>query len=309
MLLEWPSEYSPWVTRAWKPSVLGVSGRAESHSPSREQLILSEEKPAAALIASSALLRSRLKALIHRLRVLRAHSHLLVLLAQLLLYEGNRVIPRRQSLDFILAALVSNCVERALHHVDVYLHPRVLIALYGEHDFFTREILFQRSRSRRLRLIPFAVILRSGMNVVRRLIVVLDLHRLARHHAQHVRMILAAALVQDDLILRHIEGAIAQPIFHIDKNVGEVAVVDSDCLGFVHAFAGRILAHVDMCELWRRTVKLYRPVHCCHSGGINRRCRRSGHRRFSRVVGRLLRVLLLVARRSKQQATKCQRTN
>ena len=63
------------------------------------------------------------------------------------------------------------------------------------------------------------------MDVVRGGIVVLDLHGLACHHAEHVRMILAALLIEHDRIFGNIEGAVAEAVFHIDEDIGEVATV------------------------------------------------------------------------------------
>src|SRR5258706_14055318 len=151
-----------------------------------------------------------LKGLVNRLRVFGSDSYLLGLPAQLFVYEGNGVIAGGQALDFIFPALIGDRVEGALHHVDVHLQPRVLVALYGQHDFFAGEALLDWSGRRRLRLVPFAGVFRCGMNVVRGLIVVLDLHGLASHHAEYVRMIFAAALVEDDRVLGYVEGAAAE---------------------------------------------------------------------------------------------------
>jgi len=55
------------------------------------------------------------------------------------------------------------------------------------------------------------------------LIVVLDLHGLARHHAQHVGMIFATALIKHDGVFGNVEGAAAETVFDIDEHVGEIA--------------------------------------------------------------------------------------
>ena len=56
-------------------------------------------------------------------------------------------------------------------------------------------------------------------------IVVLDLDRLSCHHAEHVRMVLAALLIEHDRILGSVEGAIAQAVFHVNEHIGQVAAV------------------------------------------------------------------------------------
>ena len=77
-------------------------------------------------------------------------------------------------------------------------------------------------------------------------IVVLDLDGLARHHAEHMRMILAALLVEHDRVFGDVKSAAAKAVLHVDEHVGEITAVDDDVLGFIRAFAARILAHVDL---------------------------------------------------------------
>src|SRR5712692_10134629 len=135
---------------------------------------------------------------VYGLAILGGQRHLLILLAQLLVHEGEGVVARRQALNGVLAVRAGDRVERVLHHVDVHLHPRVLVALYRQHDFFAGEALLQWSGLRRLGLVPLAVILGRGMDVVGRGIVVFDFDVLTRYHPQHMRMVPAAALIQCD---------------------------------------------------------------------------------------------------------------
>src|SRR5580700_5223758 len=112
------------------------------------------------------------------------------------------------------------------------------------------------------------------MDIVRGLIVVLDFDGLPGHHAQHMRMILAAALVEHDRVLGNVEGAVAESIFYVDEDVGEIAVGHDYVLGFVHAFAGWILTHVDLRWLGSHAVELDGAVYRGHGRGINwRGCR------------------------------------
>src|SRR5579862_1333136 len=106
------------------------------------------------------------EALIDRLRLLGCHGDLLILLTEFFLNEGQRVISRRKALDLILPIFIGDGVEGALHHVDVHLHPWMLVALHRQHDFFTREILLNRRGRRRLRFVPLPVVLGSRMDVV-----------------------------------------------------------------------------------------------------------------------------------------------
>src|SRR6202021_3289906 len=96
--------------------------------------------------SAAGLFPTRLKALINRLRFFRGDGYFLVLFAQLLMHEGDRVIPRRPALDFIFPALVRDRIERTLHHIDVHLHPGMLVALHRQHDFLAGKILFDRGQ-------------------------------------------------------------------------------------------------------------------------------------------------------------------
>src|SRR5439155_20702425 len=74
------------------------------------------------------LFRPGFEALVHGLRFLGCDCDLLRLLAKFFLHEGQGVIPWRQTLNLVLSALISDGEERTLHHVDVHLHPRMLVA-------------------------------------------------------------------------------------------------------------------------------------------------------------------------------------
>src|SRR5215467_3664676 len=150
-------------------------------------------------------------------RIFRSDGDLLVLLAQFLVDEGDGVVAGRQTLDFVLARRVCDRVERALHHVDVHLHPWMLVALYREHDFFACEVLFDIGGRRRLRFVPLAIVFWCGVDVVGSGIAIFDVDGLAGHHTEHVRMILAALLLDDDRVFGNVESAAAKSVFHVDK--------------------------------------------------------------------------------------------
>src|ERR1051326_1237743 len=190
-----------------------------------------------------------LEALVDGLGLFGSDGHLLVLLAQFFVDEREGVIARRQALDFIFPIFVGDGEERALHHVDVHLHPRMLVALYRQHDLFACEGLLERGRRWRLRFVPLTVVFRRGMDVVSSGIVVLDLHRLAGHHAQHMRMVLAAFLVEHDGVLGKVEGAVAEAVFHVNEDVGQIASADPDVFSLVGPLAAGVLAHVDFRRL------------------------------------------------------------
>ena len=98
------------------------------------------------------------------------------------------------------------------------------------------------------------------MNVVGSVIVVPDFDILPRHHAQHMRMILAPFLIDSGRILGNIKRPIAQPIFYVHEHVGEIARVGNNGFWRVCAFASRILTHVYLARLGSGAIKLYGAV-------------------------------------------------
>src|SRR5258708_32731768 len=147
---------------------------------------------------------SRLESGVHRFRILGGQGDFHGLFAQLFVDEGQRVIARRQTLDFKLAVWSGYSVERALGYVEEHAHPRVLVALNGQHDFFAGKIFLERGGPGRLGLVPLTIVLGSGMNIVGRGIAVDDLDGLTGDNAKHMRMVLAAALIESDGILGNV---------------------------------------------------------------------------------------------------------
>ena len=109
------------------------------------------------------------------------------------------------------------------------------------------------------------------MDVVGSGIIILDLNGLAGHHAEHMGMITAALLIKNDRILGNIEGAIADAVFHIDENIGEVAFIDDERFVLIGAFAGGVLRHVDLGRLRSRAIVLHRSAQRAYRGRINGR--------------------------------------
>src|ERR1700739_2085485 len=81
---------------------------------------------------------------------------------QLFMPSHERVIAGRQVADIEAAVLGSHGEVRVLEDGHVAPHPRVDVALYGDGDLLARERLLDGLHSRRLRLVPFAVVLRHG---------------------------------------------------------------------------------------------------------------------------------------------------
>src|SRR5216684_3285501 len=108
------------------------------------------------------------------------------------------------------------------------------------------------------------------MNIVCGGIAVDDLDGLIGDYAQHMRMVFAAALIEGDGFLGNVEGAIAEALFHIDEDVGEVTTTGHNVFRHVGAFAGGILAHVNFGGLGGFAFKLYCAADAGGRGGINR---------------------------------------
>src|SRR6185295_4387580 len=78
----------------------------------------------------------------------------------------------------------------------VSLHPGMLVTFHRNQNFRARKGLLNRRSSIRLSLIPFRVVLGRWVDIVLRWIAVGDAQLLAGHHAQYVRAIVAAILIQ-----------------------------------------------------------------------------------------------------------------
>src|SRR5260370_4639375 len=140
------------------------------------------------------------------LAVLGCESDFLGLLAELFVDEGDGVVAGGQALDFELAVGAGDREERALGDVEEHAHPGMLVALHWQHDLFAREGFLERSGLRRLRLVPLAIVLRGGMNIVSGRIAVDDLDGLTGNHPHHVGMVFAAAMIQRDCILGTVQS-------------------------------------------------------------------------------------------------------
>src|SRR5260370_10936160 len=228
------------------------------------------------------------------LAVLGCESDFLGLLAELFVDEGDGVVAGGQALDFELAVGAGDRKERALGDVDEHAHPGMLVALHGQHDLFAGEGFLECGSLRRLRLVPLAVVLGGGMNIVGGRIAVDDFYGLTGHDAQHVGMVFAAALIEGDGILGNVERAVAEAFFHVHKHVGEMAPAGHHVFSCVRAFARGILAHVNHGGLGRGTFELYNADDRGCRGGINR-SRRGRGRRSNVRRGLLFRAFLFAA--------------
>src|SRR3989442_8237030 len=98
-----------------------------------------------------------------------------------------------QILDVEAAVRAGHGEIGMLEDGNVALHPGMNLALHGNGDFLSREGIRNVRRAGRLRLVPFTVVLRHRMDIVRRLVGVFDVKRLTdrkstRLNSSHVRI-------------------------------------------------------------------------------------------------------------------------
>src|ERR1700674_24170 len=145
----------------------------------------------------------------------------------------------------------------------------MLVALHRQHDLFAAEALLQRRGGGRLRFVPLAIVRGSGMDVVRGLIVVLDLDILARHYSEHVGMILASLLIESYRVFGNVKCASAEAVLHVHEHIGQIAAGNNHGFGGVGAFAGCVLAHVNLGGLGCCAVELDGAADAGHGVGVN----------------------------------------
>src|SRR5215472_7181222 len=83
------------------------------------------------------------KRLVDCLTLFGGERDFLVFFAKLFVDESQGIVARWQALDLKLPIGTGNRVEGILHHVDVHLHPRVLVTLDGKKDFLARKTLLK----------------------------------------------------------------------------------------------------------------------------------------------------------------------
>src|SRR2546423_11068244 len=109
-------------------------------------------------------------------------------------YDG--VFAWRHPGDRIAAVRSADRKEWMLRHGNVRLHPWMLVASDWHQHFGAREFMRQRRSAIGLRLVPIGIALGCEVNIVRRRIAVLDRDRFVNHHAENVRLIMTAILIE-----------------------------------------------------------------------------------------------------------------
>ena len=94
------------------------------------------------------------------------------------MHRGNGIGSRGQAGQAECAVLARHREVRIADHAEVHPHPRMLIALDRHHDLRVRKRLTDWGGVGHLRAVPFRIVLRDGMDVVQRLVIVNEVHRL-----------------------------------------------------------------------------------------------------------------------------------
>src|SRR5258708_10608651 len=190
----------------------------------------------------------------------RTHCDRLRRCAQLLVQGLNCVGARRQTAQIETAVLARHGKVWMFEHRHITPHPGMNVALYGDRYLCSRESFFRFGSVGR-RLVPFAVVGGYRMDIVRSRIAVHYFQPLIRLHRQHVRLIHATLLSENDRLTRRVKSLSAQPVSNKHDYILQPAV----CIGdhiltqnrswmlFGATWVGR---HVDGYGLWRCTHEL-----------------------------------------------------
>src|SRR5581483_2152251 len=166
-----------------------------------------------------------------------------------------------QVLDVEASVFTADGEVRVLEYRYVALHPRMDIAPDRDSDLLTRERLLN-FETWRLRLVPLAIILRHGVNIVHGGISVDDSQLLIRLHRHDVRVIHATFLLERDFTLRRLRIGRWQGVRYVNHHVLETAARIDNHIFRWHS--GRMLLHAtwlsghgDSRRMRRRSVELH----------------------------------------------------
>ena len=98
-------------------------------------------------------------------------------------------------------------------------------------SFRARESFVDRRGAGRLRLVPFAIVFRHRVDVVRGLVVVLHFKGLPGHQRDDVRVVHAALLIERDGIVGRVENVLAHVVLHEDDDVPRVPLSSATTVG------------------------------------------------------------------------------
>src|SRR6516165_1547802 len=123
---------------------------------------------------------------VHGLRFLHSYSNPLLHGPELFVPSADRILARRQVLQLKAAILSRDVEEGVLEDGDVGAHPRMLVALHRNGNLLPREGSLEGRLAGRLRFVPFPVVDRNRVNIVRCRIAVDDLDLLVGLHGEDV---------------------------------------------------------------------------------------------------------------------------
>src|ERR1700681_291335 len=175
-------------------------------------------------------LRPRLEHEIYRLVFICSHRNFLALGTELLMPRLDRVGTGRKTFQIETPVLIRNHKIRMFENCYVASHPRVHVALDWDGDLFPRKGFFD-GQPMWLRLIPFPIVVWHRMNVVRSFVAVDHIQLLVRLQRKHMRLVLAAFLLDDGGLRRRFKCSVPQTVGNINDNVCQASTsTDYDIL-------------------------------------------------------------------------------
>src|SRR5580658_7927502 len=186
---------------------------------------------------------------------MRSDGDLPLLRPEGFLPDSDGISARRKVLNAIRAVWLRDSEVGIVQDANPRVHPAMDVAFYGDHDFGLRKLARDRRVSCALAVIPLAVELGHGVDVVRDRIGVRDFKDLAGLNAENSGLEPAAILVDLNGSGGSFESLALEPGFHIDERVGHHSIGRYDerlvhCAAFMRFDASRLVAHVDF--FWSR---------------------------------------------------------
>ena len=120
----------------------------------------------------------------------------------------------------------------------------MLVAGDRQHQLWIVEAAIFGRAMRHLALIPLRVILRNGMHIVFSIIGIQDAQSLSGNHSQHVRMVTASQLIEHHRLRRLRNNVLTQPIFDINKNILQLALINHHRFGKLRPLAAESASRV-----------------------------------------------------------------
>src|SRR5258708_39403982 len=164
--------------------------------------------------------------------------------------SGQGVLARRKIFDRKTSIGGGYGKIRVRHHIQVSLHPRMLIAFQHDVHFRFLKSLENGLIGWHLRFVERRIAGGHGVYVVLCCVFIQHLERLSGHDAQNVWGVTASLLAQYHGPGGWSKSSLWQSVFHVDKDIRQLAVLHhNNVRGSRLGGAARISRHID----WRKS--------------------------------------------------------